>query len=120
PAGASINTTNGIFSWTPTEAQGPGTNDFTVIVTDNGVPPLSATQSVEVIVLESNRPPTLAPIADRTLHAGMTLIITNTATDPDLPANTLTFSLDPGAPPGAGLGSSNGVFVWTPGDSDAN
>ncbi|MEO5803478.1 MAG: reprolysin-like metallopeptidase, partial [Verrucomicrobiota bacterium] len=36
PAGAAINPTNGVFTWTPTEAQGPGTNSITIRVTDNG------------------------------------------------------------------------------------
>jgi hypothetical protein len=38
PAGASINPTTGLFSWTPTESQGPGTFTFDVVVTDNGSP----------------------------------------------------------------------------------
>jgi hypothetical protein len=36
------------------------------------------------------------------------------ATDADVPAQTLTFSLDPGAPAGAGIDSVTGVFDWTP------
>jgi hypothetical protein len=43
-----------------------------------------------------------------------TLVTTNTATDPDLPANTLKFSLEPGAPAGASINATNGVFTWTP------
>ena len=35
PAGAVIDT-NGVITWTPTEAQGPGTNTITTVVTDNG------------------------------------------------------------------------------------
>ena len=34
PAGASINPATGVFSWTPTEAQGPGTYAFNVTVSD--------------------------------------------------------------------------------------
>ena len=34
-------------------------------------------------------------------------------TDADLPANTLTFSLDSGAPAGASI-TGAGVFTWTP------
>ena len=40
PAGATI-TPAGAFSWTPTEAQGPGVYSITVRVTDNGTPPLA-------------------------------------------------------------------------------
>src|SRR6185503_7416726 len=81
PAGPEINPTNGVFTWPPTELQGPSTNSFTVRVTDNGSPPLSDTKAFTVVVLESNSPPVLAPIANRTIHAGTTLLITNSATD---------------------------------------
>jgi hypothetical protein len=44
-------------------------------------------------LLPPNQPPLLDAISNRTLIAGQTLTITNTATDPDVPAQTLTFSL---------------------------
>ena len=49
PFGAAI-TTEGVFSWTPTTEQAPSTNSFTVVATDNGTPPLSATASFTVLV----------------------------------------------------------------------
>jgi hypothetical protein len=49
PAGATI-TPGGQFSWTPSAAQAASTNALTVIVTDNGVPPLSASQTFTVVV----------------------------------------------------------------------
>jgi Putative Ig domain len=112
---ATINATNGIFSWTPMQSQA-GTNQFSVIATDNGSPPLSATQTFAVTVIATNTPPTLAPIADRIIHTLMTMTITNSASDPDI-GETLTFSLDPGAPAGASIGATNGVFAWTPAGS---
>jgi hypothetical protein len=115
---ASIDATNGVFTWAPTQAE-IGTNAFSVIVTDNGLPPLSATQSFVVTVLPSNNPPVLAMASNRTVAAGVTLTITNVATDPDSPPQTLTFSLDPGAPVGASIGATDGVFMWTPADSQA-
>ena len=48
PPGASINGL-GTIIWTPTEAQGPSTNFITTIVTDNGVPPLSDTNTFRVV-----------------------------------------------------------------------
>ncbi|HKW30065.1 MAG TPA: putative Ig domain-containing protein, partial [Verrucomicrobiae bacterium] len=112
---ATINASNGLFTWTPMQSQA-GTNHFNVIVTDNGSPPLSATQTFAVTVIATNTPPTLAPVADRTIHALMTLTITNSASDPDV-GETLSFSLDAGAPTGASIGAANGVFVWTPDES---
>src|SRR6185503_988763 len=114
PAGASINATNGVFTWTPTEAQGPSTNLITVLVTDNGSPPLSDVRSFTVVITEVNRAPVLTVPAAQMINELSTLVVTNTATDADLPANTLTFSLEPGAPAGASINSTNGVFNWTP------
>jgi hypothetical protein len=92
---------------------------ITVFVTDNGSPPMSTAQSFSVAVLESNEPPVLAPISDHTIHVGSTLVITNSATDVDIPTNSLTFSLFTG-PTGADVNATNGVFVWTPDNSFAN
>ena len=50
PAGATINSANGLFSWRPTAAQAPGTNLITVRVTDDGAPPMSATTTFTVRV----------------------------------------------------------------------
>jgi hypothetical protein len=110
---ATINPTNGILNWSPTQTQ-IGTNAFSVVVTDNGLPSLSATQSFSVTVLASNNPPVLAPISDRTITAGVTLTVTNVATDPDSPPEVLTFSLGPGAAANSSLNATNGVFTWTP------
>jgi hypothetical protein len=50
PAGASVNPTNGLFSWRPTRAQAPSTNGMTVRATDDGIPQLSSTRNFTVIV----------------------------------------------------------------------
>ncbi|HTK70456.1 MAG TPA: putative Ig domain-containing protein [Candidatus Eisenbacteria bacterium] len=110
PIGASI-TTDGQFSWCPTEAQGPGVYSITVRVTEDGTPPTSDVETFQVTVAEVNQPPVLDPIGNKTIMAGNTLSFTATATDPDLPAPTLTFSLDPGAPAGATI-TLGGLFSW--------
>jgi hypothetical protein len=61
----------------------------------------------------NNSPPELAEIADRVMSVGEPLVITNTATDGDLPAQTLSFSLE-AAPIGARLNPTSGIFRWTP------
>jgi O-glycosyl hydrolase len=63
-----------------------------------------------------NTPPTVAPIADQIINAGMTLVVTNVAADTDLPPQTLTFSLLT-APTNATLimtDGTNGIFTWRP------
>ena len=66
PAGATIDA-NGVITWTPSEAQGPSTNLITAGATDNGVPPLSATNSFSVVVAEVNSAPVLPAQTNRTV-----------------------------------------------------
>src|SRR5207248_2214213 len=113
PSGAAINSTNGVFSWTPTEAQGPGTNTITIRVTDDGAPTMSDAKTFTVIVNEVNSPPVLAPIGNKSIDRGGTVGFTVNASDSDIPTNTLTFSLDSGAPAGATIHPQTGVFTWT-------
>jgi hypothetical protein len=50
PAGASIDANSGIFSWRPAIYQSPSTQSVRLAVSDNGTPPLSATQSFNLTV----------------------------------------------------------------------
>src|SRR4030095_14935468 len=117
PAGMTINGSSGVLSWTPSEAQGPGTSPVTVRVTDNGVPSLSATRTFTVTVNESNSAPVLAVIANQTVNEGSLLTVTASGNDSDVPANTLTYSLEPGAPAGMTINASSGVLSWTPSEA---
>src|SRR5205807_2169213 len=93
PPAPTRRSSNLVITWTPTEAQGPSTNMITTVVTDNGVPSLSATNNFTVLVTEVNSAPVLGAQADRTIAEGTTLIVTNTETDSEIPANLLTYTL---------------------------
>jgi hypothetical protein len=114
PIGAAIDPQSGLFSWTPFETQGPGAYPITVIVADNGVPSLSATNQFQVAVAEVNQPPVVEAIANQTIKQGDSLTAAAQASDPDIPGNILTFSLEAGAPTGASIDAVTGVFSWTP------
>ncbi|MBM3883698.1 MAG: cadherin repeat domain-containing protein [Verrucomicrobia bacterium] len=114
PAGMQIHPTTGRITWQTTEPDGPKNHTVTVRVTDNGDPPLSAERNLTVFVRELNAAPTLAPLAHRVINEGRLLSFTVLASDSDWPSQTLTFSLGAGAPPGASLDASNGLFRWTP------
>ena len=58
-----------------------------------------------------------APATDYEVDEGTELTFTTPADDPDVPAQTLTFSLA-GAPAGASIDPVTGVFTWTPGEAD--
>src|SRR5258708_26658582 len=74
---------------------------------------LSDTKSFTVIVNEVNSAPTLTVPPTQTINELTTLTVTNSATDPDIPANILTFALVAG-PSGMTLDSATGVLTWTP------
>ena len=60
----------------------------------------------------------MAPVVtnpgNKTVAELANLAFTATATDADLPANTIAWSLDAGAPAGATIGAATGAFSWTP------
>ncbi|MDB6019488.1 MAG: C-terminal target protein, partial [Pedosphaera sp.] len=117
PTGTTIDTNTGVFTWTPSEAQGPSTNKIMVLANDKYIPTYNDAVIFNVVVNEVNQAPVLAVITNYTIHARSLLNIAASATDPDLPANILTFSLDPGAPTGAIINPTNGILAWTPTDT---
>ncbi len=113
--------TSGSFSWTPSEAQGPGVYVVTFRATDSlGA---SSQSSVTITVNEVNTSPVVSAPSSQTVAANTTLTFTVTGTDSDLPANTLTLSA-------TGLGSgmsfastpgnpASGTFTFAPGPGQA-
>ena len=86
----------------------------TVRVTDDGTPSLDDFETINITVGEVNQAPVLAAIGNKSVDEGSLLTFTASATDADLPANNLSFSLDAGAPLGATIDPSTGQFSWTP------
>lgn len=87
-----------------------GTATVAVVVGDGQ---LAVTQRFHLIVRPVNDAPVLAALANRALGVGQWLVVTNRATDVDLPAQPLTFSLAV-APAGAVVGATNGLLTWRP------
>ena len=117
PSGASINSTSGAFSWTPSESQ-DGAHTITIQVEDgNGG---SDSEAVTVTVSEVNADPVLASVGSRNVDELESLTFTATASDGDViggTADSLEFSLGAGAPTGASINSATGAFSWTPSES---
>ncbi len=118
PTGATINPTTGQFRWTPGEADGPGVYSVTVRVVDDGTPSLDDFETFDITVAEVNQAPVLEAIGNKSADEGSLFTFSVSATDADLPANNLSFSLDSGAPSGATINPSTGQFRWTPGEAD--
>lgn len=108
PAGASIDPSTGDFSWTPTEAQGPGHYPMSVVVSDGS---LSDTRVINLDVAEVNTPPVLEAVPARNVPRLYPYQIVLKASDPDLPAQTLTYSLA-NAPAGMTVDPASGVVTW--------
>jgi hypothetical protein len=113
PAGATIHPQTGTFSWTPVEDQGPGIYSITITVNDSGTPPMSSSTTFDVTVTEVNSAPTIDPITDKSIPVGSLLSFQVPVSDPDVPAQTITYSLD-NAPAGATIDPATGLFTWTP------
>jgi endonuclease G len=94
---------------------GPAAFDYRVC--DNGTTGGAPDQkcviaTVTVQVGSVNDRPALAPITDVTIYAGSSLNALASATDADLPADTLVYSLS--GPAGASINPSTGAISWTP------
>jgi putative Ig domain-containing protein len=111
---AAAMTSGGAFTWTPTESEGPGTYCARIVVSDGA---LSDFEDIVITVNEVNKPPVLTVPADFSTPWGDALSgVSASATDPDLPANTLTFSLTT-YPTGMSIDGTTGAITWTPGSS---
>src|SRR5206468_4070006 len=106
----------GAFSWTPTEAQGPGTYPVTIVATDNGSPVMTGSAAITIAVTEAKSALVVTSPGDQRVGEVAKLAFTVTATDSDIPANTIAWSLTLGTPAatGATINSSTGSFSWTP------
>jgi uncharacterized repeat protein (TIGR01451 family) len=108
--------TNGIITWTPAQNQSPSTNTITTVVTNSDPsdlvnPQLTATNSFTVIVREVNTAPILPAIPTQTVNEQTLLTVTNTATNSNIHATNLGYSL---VNPPVGMSISNGIITWTP------
>jgi hypothetical protein len=111
PTGMTIDPSTGVISWTPGESFGGQTLVITVRVTDAFE--LTDDETFELFINEVNQAPTISTIGNKSATVGQQLTFTVSASDADLPAPTLSYSLAAGAPAGAAINSS-GLFTWTP------
>jgi hypothetical protein len=111
PVGATVSN-RGVFIWATTEAD-DGIYTPTLAVSDGIV---TTTQIVTLTVTEQNRPPRLATLSDQTVSEGTVITFTAVATDDDLPAQPLQYSLAE-APFGSIISDTGGGFSWPTNDT---
>ena len=90
----------------------------------NGTAELTSVGSSDVFLSQlvvpppvTNQAPVLSAISNKTVNEGTALSFSASASDPDGPSQTLTYSLDAGAPSGATINPSTGAFTWTPAEA---
>ena len=116
PSGAAIGRT-GFLTWNVPADQATGSVSFTVTVSDTSNPPLTASQTISIDVFSTTvQPPVLATLPSETATIGhrFSLNVGSFVWDPNTPALTLSYTLGRGAPAGASIGLTTGVFTWTP------
>lgn len=108
PVGMTVSR-SGSLSWQPTEAQGPSTNLVEIVITDGAA---STRKRFSVIVREVNTAPSLTVPPVQVVAEGAALDMLLTAADPDIPAQSLRFSLIAG-PNGLAI-TPSGRVSWSP------
>jgi len=109
PAGATFNTSNGTFSWTPTISQVGSYPGIIFSVSDGA---LTDSESVTItVVAPNNNPPVLNGIGDKVVTENENLSFTIFATDPE--SDPLTYSAT-NLPPGSTFDPVTRTFSWTP------
>ncbi|WP_406670315.1 putative Ig domain-containing protein [Methanolobus sp. ZRKC4] len=107
PASATLDPSTGKFSWTPSYDDG-GSYDLTFIASSNG---LTDSETITITVGNTNRPPRLAVIGDKSTDENSPLSISLSAEEDD--GDVLSYSATP-LPEGAQMDESTGIFTWTP------
>jgi len=108
--GMNLGTANGAFSWTPTEAQGPGVYTVTFRVTD--LAGATSSQTISIAVNEVNTAPIAVPLSLTTAE-DVAVVVTLTGNDADIPANTLVSTVL-ASPTHGVLAANAGGFTYTP------
>lgn len=112
PAGAAIGALDGVLTWASDESHGGNSYTFTVRATDDGTPPLSATQTLRVTVQEVENPPVIEQPAPQNADEMQPFSLVLTAYDPE--GQPVVFSLDAPAAQGLTLDPDTGAIAWTP------
>jgi hypothetical protein len=86
PPNASLNSTNGVFSWRPLVSQANTTNTIQLKVTDNGQPNLSASNSFKVVIPAVSRP----VVSSITATGGVVQLVADGPSGPDYTLLTST------------------------------
>jgi hypothetical protein len=123
PREMTIDATTGSINWATTEEHGPGEYRCDVrVYIDGAEQSLSDTAALEIQIQEVNLPPVPARLTKQQvdLSVGNDLTLQLRATDPDAPAQKLSYRLLQDAPDGVSLDPDTGQLSWKIPESLAN
>lgn len=117
-SGMSLNSSTGIFNWTPTEIQDG--KHVVIFRANDGKINAAVNQTVTVTVKDINEPPAVNSPANQSVNESQTLAFTLAAADADVSGgipDAITFSVVSGLKPGMLFASATGAFSWTPSET---
>lgn len=112
PDGATIDAPTGDFEWTPSESQGPNVFSMTVRAVTRTDPPVEATCTAQVTVIELTQPPVVGAAPEAKTLPGKRVSFLIDAKDVDIPAEPLEFELVTRGDTDATVNKQSGEFVW--------
>ena len=112
PDGLSIDPTTGQLTWRPSEDDGGGSFDVTINVSDPDGESDSASFTIDVN--EVDLPPVFANVGNKILFPGQSTTIDISASDPDVPTNSLRyqFAEPDSVPEGMMIDPVTGQIAW--------
>jgi ELWxxDGT repeat protein len=112
PPGMTIDASTGLVTWPGASDQTTGPYSFTVTVSDNSSPALTASATIMVNV-NAPQPPAFAtiPTQDVTVGETLSLDLSQFASDPNFPPLPLTYSLGANPPSGVSI-TPAGLLTW--------
>lgn len=114
--GVTLDPDTGRLRWITSEEDGGRSVEITVTVTDGDPQPLSDSLTLTIEVVTTNAPPVLDDPGSFAIDVGEPLSVQLSATDGDVPAQTVRYRLADGQPSGMMLDPASGLVEWTPGD----
>ena len=124
PAGAVFDSATGVFTWQPSEEQGPGVYAIRLLAQEGSDATKSASFDLELRVKESYQSPMVAAVPKVSVPEFTVVAIPLAATDPNRPVSPLRYELlgyhrDGGKELAndtifANVDAISGLFTWTP------
>ena len=109
PVGVSLTSSTGLFSWTPTEAQGGSSYDLTISVTDGKY---TDNENITIFVNKVNNAPILQ--LDQQVYTTQYFDFSYSVKATDDSSEALSYSLSGSSPSGLSISRGDGIISWTP------